>query len=237
LKYDENDSLVRPFTFSNRNARGVVSRMTRTACGNMFRASLSPACLPPIENGWQGGPPATTSSLPAHFLKSTSRTSRCITGQFAINSHPRFWFSRILAHESRSHSMTASCSKPSKLAPKARPPAPANSSMHFMFCSENDAHFYPVVQDQQARIPRLRAPSNQQRASLGSLRRHAGDSREAWASKNRGVSSATGSECKACGDAKNNHARKSPFDEMVKQCPAFPAGISRAIGIEIQVGE
>ena len=42
----------------------------RTACGNIFRLSCCPRCLPPRENGWQGGPPATNCTLPECCVKS-----------------------------------------------------------------------------------------------------------------------------------------------------------------------
>ena len=37
--------------------------MARIASGNMSRVSLKARCLPPRENGWQGGPPETSSIL------------------------------------------------------------------------------------------------------------------------------------------------------------------------------
>ena len=50
-------------------------------------------------------------------------------GQSAGGFRPRRWFSRIVLHASSSHSITASCLKPAFELPRARPPAPAKSSI------------------------------------------------------------------------------------------------------------
>ncbi len=98
----------------------------------MSRLSSCALCLPPIENGWQGGPPASRSiSLPM-ASQSNSLTSPSWTFQPATSGYPQALFSRIVSHAHLSHSTTACGSKPARWTPIASPPAPAYSSTHFI---------------------------------------------------------------------------------------------------------
>lgn len=61
-RYGANFSEARPGTFSSRTARGRISPTNRSASGKRSRSSFSPSCLPAMENGGQGTPPARRST-------------------------------------------------------------------------------------------------------------------------------------------------------------------------------
>ena len=70
----------RPGTFSKIKSFGLVSMMARRAWGNILRSSLKARALPPIEKGWQGGPPLSKVSSPWKLLKLIVLTSDKMVG-------------------------------------------------------------------------------------------------------------------------------------------------------------
>ncbi len=196
------------------NALGFVSRTTRTACGHISRESRWPRCFPPREKGWQGGPPETSETRPSWTRKSISRTSPSASGQFETYAVPRAWLSRIVSQQYLSHSTTVSGTKPARLTPKPRPPAPANNSMDCTIgfppktrpaCSLNVlyARFRIPIQPVCA-SPFSEAFDNSSRLAHGSF--------EASAPKNLGEILANAPVCRQNRGvyAKNNRERKLP---------------------------
>lgn len=73
-------SRTRSPTFSRTTYRGRTWRTTAAISGHIHRSSPVPCCLPERENGWQGKPPATTSTagrgVESHHSLAV-RTSSC----------------------------------------------------------------------------------------------------------------------------------------------------------------
>src|SRR5262245_41260412 len=111
-------------------AFGRSARTIFTVAGKRFRSSLWPLCLPPSDQGWQGTPPAISSRSALIPEKSNSVTSVGSTaGHSDAGQTLCVRFRSIVATASSSHSITASCMKPAFDEPRARPPAPAKSSI------------------------------------------------------------------------------------------------------------
>ena len=116
-------------------ALGRICLIASAVAGNMSRESELALCLPPIENGWQGGPPARRSIPLGIFDQSNSLTSPSKRSQSDNSGKPFFLFSLTVSQAHLSHSTTARCSKPAISQPIAKPPAPANSSTDFILIS------------------------------------------------------------------------------------------------------
>ena len=101
-------------------AAGFASRTSRIASGKRSRSSSAPSCLPAIENGGQGTPPATRST-PEYFFPFISRTSPSCTSQSGR-------LRRSVAAACLSISTARACSKPACSSPNDCPPAPAQIS-------------------------------------------------------------------------------------------------------------
>jgi hypothetical protein len=95
----------------------------RAISGHRWRGSSAPLCLPAWDHGWQGNPPATTSTRPRHGLPSNSRMS-ANTGNGG--RHP----SACRASKTRRQYLSISTAQtgvcPSSMPPRMPPPAPAN---------------------------------------------------------------------------------------------------------------
>lgn len=95
----------------------------------MSRESSMPRALPPMLNGWHGGPPATRSMDPKSENR-TSRASPLVTCQCLMPGMlSRSAFATSVSHAGWFHSMSASWSNPARCEPRASPPAPVKSSM------------------------------------------------------------------------------------------------------------
>ena len=93
--------------------------MALTVAAHRLRESSSPKLLPPIDQGWQGGP-AVSRSAPWYCDRSecSSRLLTTLVNPLSL---------RVVAHLSLD-SMRARCRNPSSLAAWASPPQPENKS-------------------------------------------------------------------------------------------------------------
>ena len=67
-RYESKRGDIMPRTFSKSTARGCTARTASSAQPQPSRASAAPRMRPPAENGWHGGPPASSVALPAHWV-------------------------------------------------------------------------------------------------------------------------------------------------------------------------